>query len=248
MDCKFFSKIALLLIIPSVLAAQVPDKFTNLKILPKTISKEDLLKVMRSFSEGLGARCDFCHAENKLKANSMDYASDDKTPKLVARIMLNMTNDINKNDLSKLNDFDKFKDDIVEVKCITCHHGVTIPETLSQVLMDVIKTQGAEEAVNTYHKLYDQYYGGFSYNFKDNSLAELTQMLIQDKNYDAAMKFSNLNVEMYPKSGLAYFALGQTYEAAGDKAKAIENIKKALELSPGNMFFSRKLQELQSSN
>lgn len=248
MSNNFFYKLALLLIIPSVLAAQVPDKFTNLKILPKTISKEDLLKVMRSFSEALGTRCDFCHAENKSKANSLDFASDDKTAKAVARIMLNMTNDINNQDLSKLKDFEQFKDDIVQVKCVTCHHGVTVPQTLSQVLMEAIKTDGLEEAVNTYHKLYDQYYGGFSYNFKDNSLAELTHMLLEDKNFDAAVRISNLNIEMYPKSGLAYFTLGETCEAIGDKAKAIENVKKALELIPDNMMFQRKLQQLQSSN
>jgi tetratricopeptide (TPR) repeat protein len=246
MNVKTFTKIALFLIIPWILSAQVPDRFTNLKILPKTISKEDLLKVMRSFAEDLGVRCDFCHAENKSKPNSLDFVSDDKTEKLAARVMLKMTNDINNEDLSKLKDFDEFKDNIEQVNCITCHHGVKVPQTLSQVLMGIIKTQGIEEAVNTYHKLYDQYYGGFSYNFKDNSLAELTRMLIDDKKTDAAIRISNLNLEMYPKSGIAYFALGESYEASGDKSKAIENIKKAVEISPDNMMFSRKLQLLQS--
>ena len=108
MTFKFFTKIALLLIIPSMLFAQVPDRFTNLQILPKTISKDDLLKVTRSFAEGLGVRCDFCHAEDKSKPNALDFVSDDKTEKLAARVMLNMTNDINNDDLSKLKDFDEF--------------------------------------------------------------------------------------------------------------------------------------------
>jgi tetratricopeptide (TPR) repeat protein len=108
--------------------------------------------------------------------------------------------------------------------------------------------KGIEDAISTYHDLYKQYYGGFSYNFKDNSLAELTHMLIEDKNYDAAVRISNLNIEMYPNSGLAYFALGESYEASGDKVKAIENVKKSLELSPGNFMFNRKLKELQSAN
>ena len=41
--------------------AQIPDEFQNLKILPKDISKDDLLVVMRDFSFALDVRCQYCH-------------------------------------------------------------------------------------------------------------------------------------------------------------------------------------------
>ncbi len=242
---KALIKFMMFLVIPVFLFAQIPDHFTNLTVLSKTISKDDLIGVMRNFTEGLGVRCNFCHVGEEGKPiSTYDFASDDKDNKRIARVMLKMTNNINDDYIAQLKDFGE---NIIEVKCVTCHHGVKQPKTLAQDLMGVIKRKGVDEAVNTYHDLYKQYYGGFSYNFKDNSLSELIHMLIEDKNYDAAVKISNLNIEMYPNSGLAYFALGESYEASGDKTKAVENIKKAIELSPGNMMFDRKLKQLESS-
>lgn len=244
---KISVKIAFLIIVPWMLFAQIPDHFTNLTVLPKTISKENLIKVMKSFTEGLGVRCNFCHVGKEGQPlSTYDFASDDKDNKRKARIMLQMTNNINEEYLSELKKFGSGY--VIEVKCITCHHGLKEPKTLAQELNGVIKRKGLEEAISTYHDLHKKYYGGFAYNFKDNSLAELTHMLIDEKNYDAAIKISNLNIEQYPNSGLAYFSLGEAHEASGDKAKAIENLKKSLELSPNNRMFNRKLKELQSSN
>ena len=244
---KILVNIGFLILVPCMLFAQVPDHFTNLTVLPKTISKENLLNVMRNFNEGLGVRCNFCHVGEEGKPlNTYDFSSDDKDNKKKARIMLKMTNNINENYLSELKEFGN--GNVIQVKCITCHHGLKEPKTLAQELNGVIKRKGIEEAISTYHNLYIQYYGGFAYNFEDNSLAELTHMLIEEKNYDAAIKISNINIEQYPNSGLAYFSLGEAYEASGDKAKAIENVKKSLELSPKNRMFNRKLKELQSSN
>ncbi len=242
---KISVKAALLIFVPWMLFAQVPDHFTNLTVLPKTISKEDLIKVMRNFTEGLGVRCSFCHVEEEGQSpNKFDFSSDDKDNKKKARIMMKMTYKINEDYLSELKDFGS--GNVMQVKCITCHHALKEPKSLAQELNGVIKRKGIEDAVSTYHDLYKQYYGGFAYNFKDNSLTELTDMLIEEKNYDAAIKISNLNIEQYPNSGLAYFSLSQAYEASGDKAKAIESVKKAIKLSPKNGWFNRKLKELQS--
>jgi tetratricopeptide (TPR) repeat protein len=242
-------KIIPFIFIPFMLFAQIPDHFTNLTVLPKTISKDNLLNVMRNFTEGLGVRCNFCHVGDEGKPlSTYDFAADDKDNKRIARVMLKMTNNINEEYLSQVKEIGDMKEEnIIEVKCITCHHGVNKPETLAEKLMSVVKKKGVDEAVNTYHDLYKQYYGSASYNFKDNSLAELSHMLIQDTNYAAAIKISDLNIEMYPNSGLAYFTLGESYEASGDRAKALENIKKSLELSPNNMMFSRRLQQLENS-
>src|SRR6516165_10168722 len=75
-----------------------PPKPKNLKVLPKNISHDDLEKVMDGFKAALGVRCDFCHA--KLQSDStghkLDFASDEKPEKNIARKMMRMTEKINK--------------------------------------------------------------------------------------------------------------------------------------------------------
>ncbi len=70
--------------------------FKNLQILPKDISDHDLDSVMHHFTAALGVKCNFCHVRNE-EAKKMDFASDDKPEKKVARKMMLMAIDINKN-------------------------------------------------------------------------------------------------------------------------------------------------------
>ena len=70
--------------------------FKNLQILPKDISEHDLDSVMHHFTAALGVKCNFCHVRNEA-AKQMDFASDDKPEKKVARKMMLMAIDINKN-------------------------------------------------------------------------------------------------------------------------------------------------------
>ena len=72
------------------------EEFKNLQILPKDISEHDLDSVMHSFSQSLGVHCDFCHVRNEA-AKKMDFASDTKPEKNIARKMMLMAIDINKN-------------------------------------------------------------------------------------------------------------------------------------------------------
>jgi tetratricopeptide (TPR) repeat protein len=221
--------------------AQKSEKFENLKILPKNITKDKLDDIMHSFTDGLGVNCEFCHVRND-DTNKMEFSKDTKTAKNKARIMLTMTMAINNNYLSKLSEY---SDNIIQVKCITCHRGNKKPEMLQDVLYTTVDKKGIDEAISTYHKLHDEYYGGFTYDFRDHTLVELVQMLDKDKNYDGAMKFAQLNLEMYPKSGVAFYGLGEVYAAKGDKENAITNYKKAIELMPrAARFLNRKINEL----
>jgi len=89
-----------LVIIGGIAATKPPEehKFKNLKILPKNISMEDLDKVMDHFKEALGVKCNFCHAASKDSSNHhLDFASDEKPEKNIARKMYKMTVKINKN-------------------------------------------------------------------------------------------------------------------------------------------------------
>jgi hypothetical protein len=63
-------------------SAQFPEKFTNLKVLPKDISRQELQSTMRGFAFALNVRCEHCHVEKAGgKKFEMDFAADDKEEK-----------------------------------------------------------------------------------------------------------------------------------------------------------------------
>lgn len=83
----------------------------NLKIL----KPEDLRSgVMMQYTQALGVRCTHCHVQG-------DNASDDKSQKATARMMIAMVNEINA----------KFPDGAAKphVTCYTCHNGKVTPLT-----------------------------------------------------------------------------------------------------------------------
>ena len=114
-------------VVLGIAATRPDDGFKNLKILNKDISHDDLNKVMHSFNDALGVKCDFCHAPSKEDDKHLDFASDENPEKSIARKMLKMTNKINKKFFhakSKIGDADA----VLEVHCVTCHHGEPHPE------------------------------------------------------------------------------------------------------------------------
>ena len=240
---KTFLFVLFVSVIISVTKAQIPDTFTNLKVLPKDISKDKLVDIMKSFTHSLGVRCNYCHeGEEGQPLRTYNFQSDKKTTKQTARIMMSMVNDINSKYLSELS---QFWNNVMQVKCITCHRGVAQPEPLEDLLFDKIKSDGLEAAITTYNNLYEKYYGAFAYNFTDNSLQALVENLIDQKMYDEAVAFAQINIEKYPDSGPANLGLAEAYESKGDKVNAIKYYKKALELMPyGKDFIEKKIEEL----
>ena len=97
----------------------------NLKILPKNISHHDLMKVMHGFAGELGVKCNFCHAAGA-DPHHLDFASDAKPEKRIARTMMRMNATINKKYLAKV-DVPKAKPEQTHVTCGTCHRGHSIP-------------------------------------------------------------------------------------------------------------------------
>lgn len=104
--------------------ASVPNQAKNLKVLPKDISDEKLDSIMQSYNKALGVCCEFCHYKDD-KGNT-DFASDKNPVKEVARNMLKMTIDINK---EYFNTDKKLHPAYLNtVKCITCHKGDAYPQ------------------------------------------------------------------------------------------------------------------------
>ncbi len=110
----------------ATLAASFPTEhhFKNLKVLPKDISEEALDSIMDNFNYALGVRCNFCHARND-STKHLDFPSDAKGEKGIARGMMLMTANINK----KYFNFNKEKIVPQTVTCITCHRKNAMPPT-----------------------------------------------------------------------------------------------------------------------
>jgi hypothetical protein len=98
----------------------------NFKVLPKDISHDDLEKIMDEWKAALGVKCNFCHAPSAdSTSHRLDFASDAKPEKDIARHMYKMTGKINKKYFS-FNKDDK-GNTIPAVHCATCHHGSPHP-------------------------------------------------------------------------------------------------------------------------
>lgn len=100
--------------------------YTNLKVLPKDISSKDLQSIMADdFEDGIGVSCGFCHENNK-DGHGLDFASDAKPEKEIARTMMRMTLDLNKRWLK--NKHPMLGDAGLIVQCTTCHKGQAFPD------------------------------------------------------------------------------------------------------------------------
>ena len=106
---------------------QEPQKPSNLKVLPKNISAEELDKTMKSFNVALGVKCSYCHAPKADGQKGLDFASDAKKEKDIARSMMKMTNKINK----KYFTHQDAEGLIAKIGCATCHNGQKEPQTFA---------------------------------------------------------------------------------------------------------------------
>ncbi|MGO9480642.1 MAG: c-type cytochrome [Candidatus Kryptoniota bacterium] len=88
----------------------------NLKVLHGIHSREQLMNVMRGFTEALGVKCEFCH-------NTDNFASDEKIQKRTARVMIKMAANIDENYL--------VGPQIEKVTCFTCHRGSSVPKLVA---------------------------------------------------------------------------------------------------------------------
>jgi Photosynthetic reaction centre cytochrome C subunit len=110
-------------------ATRPPDKphHKNLKILPKNISDDDLDKIMDGFKDALGVKCNFCHAPSKDSSDrKLDFPSDEKPEKGIARHMMRMSAKINKKYFSF--NKDEKGETVPAVSCVTCHRGNPHPD------------------------------------------------------------------------------------------------------------------------
>lgn len=100
---------------------------TNLKVLPKDLTGQEVHEIMHRWEAALGAKCSTCHTANPndLAPDGrprLNYADDSKPEKATARLMYKMTEEINSNYVGKV------ENSGVPVSCGTCHRGHIAPE------------------------------------------------------------------------------------------------------------------------
>ena len=115
----------------------MPHKFPppkNLKVLPKHLTGEQVRDVMHHWAGDLGVGCDTCHAEyadHRKGPNGrpeLDFPSDDKPQKKIARLMYKMTELDKKDYVAKAADLDTKSSEAAPLTCGTCHRGSLQPK------------------------------------------------------------------------------------------------------------------------
>jgi tetratricopeptide (TPR) repeat protein len=225
-------------------AGQIPDKFTNLKVLPADADKGQLVGVMKGFTGALGVRCEHCHApkagvETPKSLDDLDFPSDKNPNKEIARGMMKMVHAINTDYLAK---FDT--EHQVTVVCATCHRGVETPAPLEQVVGEALDNGGVAAAVERYRSLRNTYYGSGSYDFGEAPLARLASDLVHEERPADAIAMLQLDEEFFPDSSRVQEMLGESHLAAGDKEQARKFFVRALELDPDNWMAAKQMKAL----
>lgn len=224
--------IALLaVVVPVVVGAQTPEGAKNLQVLPKDMPRGQIIGIMRRFTQALGVRCAECHVVKNpgQMPEQFDFPSDDKETKKVARIMLQMTMDINGKYLVETG---RTFTQRTSVTCETCHHGASKPRTLAAEVLGALEAKDADSAVVRYRELREKTYGRAIFDFGEQSLLNLADEAMRAKRMDDAMKLLQLNLEFFPKSGMTYAAIAMGQAQRGDTTAAMATIQKGLEVAP----------------
>jgi tetratricopeptide (TPR) repeat protein len=207
----------------------------NLQVLPKDMTRQEVVAKMRGIAIALGVRCEYCHVSTTGPdgREQNDFAADDKDTKKTARGMLRMVNDINEKYLKEL------RPDLAplhQVTCETCHHGLARPRTIQAELIDAVNAKGADSAIALYKDLRTRYYGRASYDFGDLAVTLAAQQLAQTapEKRPAGLALLRMNLEFNPQSVPTLTTLVQMSAAAGDTAAAIDALRKALAIAPND--------------
>jgi len=241
---------AALLVAATAAGAQIPAKFENLQVFPKDVPRDTLIAAMRGFAGSLGVRCSFCHVEREgpppamtpgmTPGPNLDFASDNKDHKKIARVMLRMVDSINTVFLPRIPNRDVPP---TNVSCVTCHRGLSKPSTIEAVLLNTTNAMGVDSAMARYRTLRTDMASG-KYNFSEQPVSEVARTLAQQGKYDQAIALLKMNQEFYPNSVNIDFDLAEAYIAKGDKDQGIARLRAVLAKNPNDRRAQQRLQQL----
>ena len=115
-------------------------------------------------------------------------------------------------------------------------------KSISETLSATLASGGVDEAVKQYHDFRTA--ESSAYDFDEGELNALGYQLIRAKKFKESIRILQLNVEAYPQSSNTYDSLGEAYLDDGNRAQAIANYQKSLQLNPKNRNAILVLQKL----
>jgi len=101
-----------------------PEALHNIEVLPKDITPDALIKLMKDWNASLNVDCVFCHKGQVGKPwSTYDFTDSTKKRHEVARLMVKSTTGLNEafKDIGEA-------DEPVKVTCATCHRRSRHPE------------------------------------------------------------------------------------------------------------------------
>jgi len=155
---------------------------------------------MQEVAQALGVHCQYCH--------SAPRGSGQPEPKKdVALAMMAMTRDLNAKVQTATG---KPAGEATEVRCVTCHRGVAIPQPLSAIILRTVAEKGGAAAVEQYRDLRKQFYSRDTYDFSEEALLATVQRVVQGRP-DDAIALLRMNLEFNPQSAKTYALIGFAY-------------------------------------
>jgi photosynthetic reaction center cytochrome c subunit len=103
---------------------------SNLRVLPKDTKLAEIIPVMKSFTQALGVRCQFCHSYTGSDPNALenfDFPGDAVPAKATARKMMAVVQVINSDLFKGIGEPAPAGQS--KVTCYTCHRGEHVPRT-----------------------------------------------------------------------------------------------------------------------
>ncbi len=107
-----------------------------------------------------------------------------------------------------------------------------------------IKEQGLNTALEEYADLRERHIE--DYDFSELEFNALGYELINRDRVNDAIEIFKLNVAAFPESANTYDSLGEAYWISGDRAQALTNYRKALELDPGNTHTTEMIKKIEA--
>jgi tetratricopeptide (TPR) repeat protein len=194
---------------------------------------QNIMPLMQEIVQALGVQCEYCHSAPR-------GSGQPEPKKYIARQMIAMTRDLNARIQTATG---KPAAEAVQVKCVTCHHGMPIPKQLSEIVLETLREKGVTAAVEQYRDLHEHFYGRAAYDFGEDTLIGVAQPLAAGKP-DDAIALLKLNLEFYPRSAKTYAAIGFAYTRKLDDPTAITFYEKSVELDPNNGVVRGQLEQL----
>lgn len=114
--------------------------------------------------------------------------------------------------------------------------------SVSGAMVPLLMAGKLEAAIAEYHRLLRE--EADKWDFREPELNKLGYAMLQHNQTAGAIAIFKLNAERFPKSSNVWDSLGEAYMKNGEREKAIENYRKALELDPKNENAKKMLEKL----